>query len=72
MPYLEIDSDGHKVVSRVENYANYHAGFGALLRGETIGGILSQLQGEEVCLFKVSLGSFGRGGEGRPVAVLTV
>ena len=52
MPYLEIDSRGMKVVSRVENYANYHKGFGDLLRGEIVTGILSQLSGETMHLMK--------------------
>lgn len=53
MPYLEIDSKGQKVVSRVENYVNYHAGFETLLRGPTVINILEQLSGEKMHLFKV-------------------
>ncbi|KAL8291663.1 hypothetical protein RQP46_001921 [Phenoliferia psychrophenolica] len=52
MPYLEIDSRGAKVTSRVENYANYHPGFGGLLRGDTVTGILAQLSGEKMWLMK--------------------
>lgn len=55
MPYLEIDSKGQKVVSRVENYVNYHAGFETLLRGPTVIDILEQLSGEKMHLFKVSI-----------------
>lgn len=56
MPYLEIDAKGRKVVSRVENFANYHEGFSGLLRGSQIVGILEELAGEEMHLFKVSVG----------------
>lgn len=52
MPYLEVDSRGEKVVSRVENYVNYHEGFGTLLRGKMITGILEQLNGDKMWLFK--------------------
>lgn len=66
MPYLEIDSLGRKVVSRVENYANYHPGFGGLLRGETVKGILAQLSGEKMWLMKEKInvsGEMARGSQ---------
>lgn len=62
MPYLEIDAKGRKVVSRVENFVNYHDGFSSLLRGGMIVGILEQLAGEKMHLFKVSERWIGRGG----------
>ena len=52
MPYLEIDAMGRKVVSRVENYANYHDGFSRLLREDVVTGILEQLSGEKMWLMK--------------------
>lgn len=55
MPYLEVDSRGQKVVSRVENYVNYHKGFETLLRGNTVIGILEQISGEKMHLFKVCI-----------------
>ncbi len=52
MPYEEITASGERVLCRTENYANYHEGFNALLRGDKLSGILSQLAGEEMLLFK--------------------
>jgi len=52
MPYEEVNAAGERVLCRTENYANYHAGFNGLLRGGRLLGILSQLAGEEMALFK--------------------
>lgn len=52
MPYEEINVNGKRVLCRTENYANYHAEFNALLRGETMLSILGQLAGGEMLLFK--------------------
>lgn len=51
MPYLEISSAGLPIVSRVENYANYHGGFNQLLRGDVLS-VLAALSGEEMILMK--------------------
>lgn len=52
MPYEEVNKSGKSVLCRTENYANYHADFNGLLRGEKILGILCQLAGEDMLLFK--------------------
>jgi 2-aminoethylphosphonate dioxygenase len=52
MPYEEVNAVGDRVLCRTENYANYHAKFNGLLRGDKLLGILGQLSGEEMLLFK--------------------
>lgn len=52
MPYEEINAAGKRVLCRTENYANYHADFNALLRGERMLSLLGQLAGEDMLLFK--------------------
>ena len=52
MPYEEVNAAGERVLCRTENYANYHAGLNGLLRGQRLLGILGQLAGEEMLLFK--------------------
>ncbi|KFY17221.1 hypothetical protein V492_00815 [Pseudogymnoascus sp. VKM F-4246] len=52
MPYEEVNKFGKSVLCRTENYANYHADFNGLLRGDRILGILGQLAGEDMLLFK--------------------
>jgi hypothetical protein len=52
MPYEEVNESGKYVLCRTENYANYHADFNALLRGDRILGMLGQLAGEDMLLFK--------------------
>jgi 2-aminoethylphosphonate dioxygenase len=52
MPYEEINAAGERVLCRTENYANHHAKLNALLRGSKLLGILGQLAGEEMLLFK--------------------
>jgi hypothetical protein len=48
----EVNAAGKRVLCRTENYANYHDGFNSLLRGQKLLGILQQLTGEEMLLFK--------------------
>jgi hypothetical protein len=52
MPYEEVNSDGKRVLCRTENFANSHAGFDGLLRGQRVMSVLQQLAGEEMLLFK--------------------
>lgn len=52
MHYEEVDSKGRRTLCRTENYANFHEGFNQLFRGKEILGILGQLSGEEMVLFK--------------------
>jgi 2-aminoethylphosphonate dioxygenase len=52
MPYEEVNAAGDRVLCRTENYANYHREFNGLLRGSKLLGILGQLSGEEMLLFK--------------------
>jgi 2-aminoethylphosphonate dioxygenase len=47
-----VNAQGKTVLCRTENYANHHDGFSELLRGEKLLGILKQLSGEEMLLFK--------------------
>ncbi|KAH7400303.1 hypothetical protein BKA64DRAFT_622965 [Cadophora sp. MPI-SDFR-AT-0126] len=50
--YEEVNASGERVLCRTENFANTHQGFGALLRGTKLLGILKQLNGDEMLLFK--------------------
>ena len=52
MPYEEINKDGKHVLCRTENYAASHIGLDGLLRGEKLLGVLKQLSGEDMVLFK--------------------
>lgn len=52
MHYEEVKRDGGRTLCRTENFANYHQGFEALLRGKRARGLLAQLSGEEMLLFK--------------------
>ncbi|KDN53584.1 PhyH-domain-containing protein [Tilletiaria anomala UBC 951] len=52
MPYQEKISDGRMVLTRTENYSPFHPGFNALFRGDRLMGVLKQLSGEEMILFK--------------------
>jgi hypothetical protein len=52
MPYEEVNGFGRRVLCRTENYANYHSGFNSLLRGNKLLGMLAQLTGEDMLLFK--------------------
>jgi hypothetical protein len=52
MPYAEINVAGETVLCRTENYAASHPGLNSLLRGSKLMGILRQLSGEDMVLFK--------------------
>ncbi|KAL1407796.1 hypothetical protein Q8F55_007231 [Vanrija albida] len=64
MPYTEVRADGSVGLCRTENYANYHAGFGGLFRGQRLTGILSELMGEPAVLFKEKINYKEPGGSG--------
>ena len=66
MKYFEApvgDPDGRQLC-RVENFLQFHAGFDALLRGERLIGILSELMGEPAVLFKEKINFKLPGGNG--------
>ena len=47
MPYEEYDSKSQtRFLCRTENFANFHEGFGELLRSRALIGALEQLSGE--------------------------
>lgn len=48
----EINAHGKAVLCRTENYANSHPGLNSLLRGQKLLGLLRQLSGEDMLLFK--------------------
>lgn len=48
----EVNSKGERVLCRTENFADTHDGFNKLLRGEKLLGLLSELAGEPMHLFK--------------------
>ncbi len=52
MPYREKTLDGRTVLTRTEHYSPFHPGFRALFRGQRLTGVLRQLSGEEMVLFK--------------------
>ncbi|KAL2061153.1 hypothetical protein VTL71DRAFT_7426 [Oculimacula yallundae] len=52
IPYEEVSASGDRVLCRTENFANTHAEFGSLLRGSKLLGIMEQLTGSEMLLFK--------------------
>ncbi|GIC87124.1 phytanoyl-CoA dioxygenase family protein [Aspergillus udagawae] len=52
MPYEEVNVYGQRVLCRMENFANSHAGFGSFLRGQRVLSVLEQLATEEMILFK--------------------
>ncbi|OQE23676.1 hypothetical protein PENSTE_c008G03522 [Penicillium steckii] len=52
MPYEEVNKEGKRVLCRTENFVNCHPGFDSYLRGERVIGVLNQLAGEEMLLFK--------------------
>jgi len=52
MHYEEVKKDGSRTLCRTENFVNFHSGFESLLRGSRICGLLGQLSGEEMLLFK--------------------
>ncbi|TKA76877.1 hypothetical protein B0A55_03209 [Friedmanniomyces simplex] len=52
MPYEEIDAYGRHILCRTENFAGSHAKLNSLLRGEKLTGLLRELSGEDMLLFK--------------------
>jgi len=52
MHYDEVNSAGEQILSRTENFADYHDGFNALFRGREMSKILEALTGEPMVLFK--------------------
>jgi ectoine hydroxylase-related dioxygenase (phytanoyl-CoA dioxygenase family) len=52
MAYAEINADGKQVLCRTENYVDSHPGLNGLLRGEKLLGVLRDLAGEDMVLFK--------------------
>jgi hypothetical protein len=52
IPYEEVNKFNERVLCRTENFVDDHAEFGALLRGSEMLGILEQLSGVEMVLFK--------------------
>jgi hypothetical protein len=64
MPYDEITASGERQLMRTENFADYHAGFSDLLHGDALRGILGQLTGDEMLLFKDKINYKLPGGNG--------
>jgi hypothetical protein len=66
MKYFEAPAGepGGRQLCRVENFLQFHAGFDALLRGERLIGILSELMGEPAVLFKEKINFKLPGGNG--------
>ena len=66
MKYFEapLGEPGGRQLCRVENFLQFHAGFDALLRGERLIGILSELMGEPAVLFKEKINFKLPGGNG--------
>ncbi|CAK7205776.1 hypothetical protein SEUCBS139899_008555 [Sporothrix eucalyptigena] len=52
MPYEEVNAKGQTVLCRTENFADCHAGFNNLLRGDKLQDLLQGLSGEPMHLFK--------------------
>lgn len=64
MPYDEITSTGERQLMRTENFADYHPGFFRLLHGDDMRGILAQVAGDEMLLFKDKINYKLAGGNG--------
>ncbi len=66
MKYFENDllHSGERVLSRVENFAPYHRGFGELVDGDELLGRTSELFGEPAVLFKDKVNFKLAGGDG--------
>ncbi|KAF2484838.1 hypothetical protein BDY17DRAFT_308330 [Neohortaea acidophila] len=64
MPYDEITATGERQLMRTENFADYHPSFSALLHGAGLRGILAQLTGDEMLLFKDKINYKLAGGNG--------
>ncbi|KID74530.1 2-aminoethylphosphonate dioxygenase [Metarhizium brunneum] len=52
MPYEEVNASGKRVLCRTENFVDYHTGLNSLLRGEKLLGLLNELAGQPMHLFK--------------------
>lgn len=64
MPYDEITSSGERQLMRTENFVDYHTGFAQLLNGSEIRGLLSQVTGDDMLLFKDKINYKLAGGNG--------
>ena len=66
MMYLEdsLVSPGARIVSRIENFYPYHAGFASMLDGSDMRGRVAELFGEEAVLFKDKINFKMPGGNG--------
>lgn len=64
MPYDEITSEGERQLMRTENFADYHSGFNGLLNGPELRGLLGQVAGDEMLLFKDKINYKLPGGNG--------
>jgi len=64
MPYEEVDKDGRQFLTRTENYANYHKGFGTLLRSKRLTSVLAAISNEPMVLFKEKINYKAPGGGG--------
>lgn len=52
MPYDEVDKTGRRFLCRTENFVDYHPQFNELIRGPKLVGLLEELSGEKMYLFK--------------------
>jgi hypothetical protein len=52
MHYEEIDAKGQRILTRTENFVNHHQGFEQVLKSPALVGLLEQLTGEKMILFK--------------------
>ena len=64
MPYDEITPGGERQLMRTENFADYHDGFNGLLNGIELRGLLGQVAGDEMLLFKDKINYKLPGGNG--------
>lgn len=67
MPYEEVNKEGKRVLCRTENFVNSHPGFDSYLRGQRVIGVLNQLAGEEMLLFKEKI-NYKLSGSGKKIA----
>jgi hypothetical protein len=67
----EINAHDQTVLCRTENYANYHSGLNGLLRGKKLLGLLKQLSGEDMLLFKEKI-NYKLAGSGKPSLLRTL
>jgi hypothetical protein len=64
MKYYETNQKGQSQLCRVENILQYHSDVNELARGKRTLALLSQLMGEEACLFKEKINVKLPGGNG--------